>query len=390
MEKYHQKTRKPKKRKTATPGPSGINTCHDCGDVVDARNPLVEEPLPEVPEDTVQETPRQEDNETIQENYLFPIIHLHWKMYQESLLQKVNDECEGKITVAGDARHDSMGHNAKYGAYSVLCSDIAKIIHFSLVQRNQADSSNAMEYVGFKNCMEFLLEENGLPISTFVSDRHTSICSHMKKELKDIKHYFDLWHLKKKIRKVLVKLAKEKNCEVLKTWIKPCENHLYWSAMSTQSGKGDIIWAKFKSFLSHVVNKHDGLDEPLFNKCGHGQIRDRTWLEKGSVAHDKMVAELTKASLIRGIKQASPLYQTSGLEGFHSVVNFFAPKMIAFSYVGMYCRHILAILHFNSNAYRDIKYKPDGTEQVRVSYPKFKYGEATVRNVRVAKKFGKT
>ncbi|KXJ24406.1 hypothetical protein AC249_AIPGENE22559 [Exaiptasia diaphana] len=118
-------------------------------------------------------------------------------MYQESLLQKVNDECEGKITVAGDARHDSMGHNAKYGAYSVLCSDIAKIIHFSLVQRNQADSSNAMEYVGFKNCMEFLLEENGLPISTFVSDRHTSICSHMKKELKDIKHYFDLWHLKK-------------------------------------------------------------------------------------------------------------------------------------------------------------------------------------------------
>ena len=57
-----------------------------------------------------------------------------------------------------------------------------------------------------------------------------------------------------------------------------------------------------------------------------------------STAHDKLVAALTKTSLVKGIKQASPLEQTSSLEGFHSVINYFAPKMTAYSYVGMYCR----------------------------------------------------
>ena len=57
---------------------------------------------------------------------------------------------------------------------------------------------------------------------------------------------------------------------VLTEWIRPCENHLYWSATTTMCGTGRIIWAKFKSFLSHIINKHDNLDDPLFNRCGHG------------------------------------------------------------------------------------------------------------------------
>ena len=34
---------------------------------------------------------------------------------------------------AGDGRFDSMGHSAKYGAYSVMCPSIGKIVHFELV-----------------------------------------------------------------------------------------------------------------------------------------------------------------------------------------------------------------------------------------------------------------
>jgi hypothetical protein len=44
--------------------------------------------------------------------------------------------------------------------------------------------------------MDFLLA-SGLAISTFVSDRHTSIAKHMREKLPNITHYFDLWHLKK-------------------------------------------------------------------------------------------------------------------------------------------------------------------------------------------------
>lgn len=38
------------------------------------------------------------------------------------------------IVIAGDGRHDSMGHSAKFGAYIILCCTVPMIIHFSLVQ----------------------------------------------------------------------------------------------------------------------------------------------------------------------------------------------------------------------------------------------------------------
>lgn len=86
------------------------------------------------------------------------------------------------------------------------------------------------------------------------------------------------------IRKVLTKIAKLKGCESLNDWIRPCENHLYWSATTTldkdatAEENGNVVWAKFKSFLSHIINKHEKLDDPLFNKCGHGDsITHRKW-----------------------------------------------------------------------------------------------------------------
>ena len=76
--------------------------------------------------------------------------------------------------------------------------------NFSLsCQRNQAGNSPAMEFLGFQSCMDFLLG-CGVVISTFISDRHTQIASHMKTVLKNITHYFDLWHLKKSKRSIAV------------------------------------------------------------------------------------------------------------------------------------------------------------------------------------------
>lgn len=56
--------------------------------------------------------------------------------------------------------------------------------------------------------------------------------------------------------------------------------------------------------------------------------------------YERIYSALTNVNLVKGIKQASPFAQTSCLEGFHSVLNHFAPKMIAYSYVGMYCRYV--------------------------------------------------
>lgn len=53
-----------------------------------------------------------------------------------------------------------------------------------------------------------------------------------------------------------------------------------------------------------------------------------------------------------------------------------------------FLRHILATLHFNENLQREVETYEDGTNQVVVSWPKFKNGEATVRNIRVKPSFG--
>ena len=84
------------------------------------------------------------------------------------------------------------------------------------------------------------------------------------------------------VQKILTKLAKFKGCEELSDWIKPCIRHLFWSATTTLSGNGEVMFAKFKSFFHHVKNKHEGFDEPLFDKCFHEKdIPERKWLKEG-------------------------------------------------------------------------------------------------------------
>ena len=85
------------------------------------------------------------------------------------------------------------------------------------------------------------------------------------------------------VAKVLMKIAKVSGCEAISEWIRPCTNHLYWSAKTTHDGNAEVIWAKFSSFLSHVVNEHENLDNPVFNECGHKDvIEPRKWLDKGT------------------------------------------------------------------------------------------------------------
>ena len=71
-----------------------------------------------------------------------------------------------------------------------------------------------------------------------------------------------------------------KNCEEINPWIHGCENHLTWSATSTSSGDGRVISAKFLFFLDHIVDKHENLENPIFNKFAHEEIEPREWLDE--------------------------------------------------------------------------------------------------------------
>lgn len=53
-----------------------------------------------------------------------------------------------------------------------------------------------------------------------------------------------------------------------------------WSATSISHGDGKVILAKFLSLLGHIVDKHENLENLLFNKCAHGEIETREWLDE--------------------------------------------------------------------------------------------------------------
>ena len=50
---------------------------------------------------------------------------------------------DGGVVIAGDGRHDSMGHSAKFCAYTIFCCPSPMIIHFDIVQVLQCNFLNS-------------------------------------------------------------------------------------------------------------------------------------------------------------------------------------------------------------------------------------------------------
>ncbi len=63
--------------------------------------------------------------------FLFPSIVLYWRAYQKKILESLKGK---EVVLAGDGRHDSMGHSAKYGTYTIFCCTIGLIIHLVVIQ----------------------------------------------------------------------------------------------------------------------------------------------------------------------------------------------------------------------------------------------------------------
>lgn len=66
-----------------------------------------------------------------QRNLLIPTVVKFWRGYQAKLLKRLANK---EVVLAGDGRHDSMGHSAKYCTYSIFCCTIGLIVHLVLIQ----------------------------------------------------------------------------------------------------------------------------------------------------------------------------------------------------------------------------------------------------------------
>ena len=67
-----------------------------------------------------------------QRSFLFPAVISYWEQYQAGLISKLKELKD--VVWSGDGRFDSMGHSAKFGAYSMFSNTLLKIVHFEILQ----------------------------------------------------------------------------------------------------------------------------------------------------------------------------------------------------------------------------------------------------------------
>ena len=317
-----------------------------------------------------------------QNNHIHYVVTKLWNSQQQELLQGVTEE---GLLIGGDGRCDSMGHSAKYGSYAAVDLERNKILHVELVQSNEVKSSYHMELEGITRLIE-LFDRFQVKVRALVTDRHRQVTAWLKKNWQGVKHYFDCWHIAKSIKKKLKLLSKKKGYELVGEWIRSLVNHYCWSVMSTEIDDKDLIEAKWKSLIRHVQNKHEGHGY-RYPRCSHQilspeTIHDTAWFTPDSEPCDALEKILLDKTLIKDIANSSALGQTSHIEGYHSLINQFAPKMYHFSFLGMKTRLLLAAMHYNENAGRRQCQNKKGKPEFTIAFPKYKKGGYIVRKVR--------
>lgn len=158
---------------------------------------------------------------SLQSTYLIPVIEYAYQDHHKELMRNLQlQTIGGGISICGDGRSDSPGFSAKYTTYSFMSDETKEIIMVELVQVNthqciqclysntvvfiliviikvtEATSSPAMETLGFRRCLERLLQA-GVVVDTITTDRSPSIRKLMKETYSDIQHQFDPWHVAK-------------------------------------------------------------------------------------------------------------------------------------------------------------------------------------------------
>ena len=302
-----------------------------------------------------------------------------WAKQQNDLFDKIRGQ---GLLVGGDGRSDSMGHSAKYGSYTTVDLKRNKILHVDLVQSNEVKSSAHMELKGLQNTVKFF-KDSGLKLSALITDRHRQIQKWVRENMVGVLHYFDCWHIAKSIKKMLCSVMKKKSCNIIGSWLKSIINHYYWSVTSTEIGSEDLIEAKWTSLTRHIQNIHHGHKAP-YPKCSHLPLEKSVesstkWIKPDTEAADKLQAIIEKKTLVKDIRKSSPLAQTSVVEGYHSLLNHFAPKMYHFHFHGMESRLRLAALHFNENSKRQQYQNQQGESQYTITFPKYTKGGYIVR-----------
>lgn len=123
----------------------------------------------------------------------------------------------------------------------------------------------------------------GLIVNMFISDRHISIAAHIRKNMAEILHAFDIWHVSKSLRKKMRALAKKLKVDDITQWTKSIINHLYWAILSTPDNDKELMLSKWLSVINHIANIHYH-PQDNFPRCLHEPGLERNYLDAGKLS----------------------------------------------------------------------------------------------------------
>ncbi|XP_034539013.1 uncharacterized protein LOC117812396 isoform X2 [Notolabrus celidotus] len=304
--------------------------------------------------------------------FIEPAVIHHWKALQDVTLQRLSEET---IVLGGDMRADPPGHSAKFGSYTMMDLNTNKVLDIQLVQQsNEVGGSSNMEKEGLKRSLA-LLNARGVTLHCIVTDRHPQIQKFLRES--SIPRFYDVWHMEKGISKKLDQITKMKGCEKLQKWMRGIKKHKYWTAASSTTGPERV--AKWTSTMNHVPNIQTH-ENPLYPQC-QPPLRQTTDMENPALY--RLEKALTNKRTLKDVEKLSPHHQTSSVEAFHSVIIRFAPKGVAFPYLGMLCRLYLAAMYYNENAGRPQAQITEGEPLFKVNFPKAVKGGCRAKRVKV-------
>ena len=239
----------------------------------------------------------------IQSGYILPHVRHTWHLHNTAILAALSDT---PIIVAGNARHDSPGHNATFGTYTLLDINSNIIVAQETVQvsEDHVENSYWLEIIGLTRCLDHN-EAHNVKVNTIATDRHGGVRKMLREDHPEIIHEYDLWHITKGLKK---KLNKTGNKQVLQ-WQPAIANHLWYSAATCDSN-ADILKTKWLSMMYHIQNKHNwGLALGTeMTRCDHEpysaeEASQRPWISEESDAFGIIQRIVSSNSLLSDLER---------------------------------------------------------------------------------------
>ena len=136
---------------------------------------------------------------------LFHTLNRFYKRYRSKIINICITTEENNFI--GDGPSDLPGYSAKYGTYSLMSTDLNKIVDFFVVHVSNSGNSSRIKKKGLQTLLEKY--SNSIKITTLTTGRHVQIRSFLSSEYPEILHQFDVWHFGKPVKKTLSEITKK-------------------------------------------------------------------------------------------------------------------------------------------------------------------------------------